>query len=66
MKTTGIVLLILGVLSTLGSFSMVAQGRPTNFAGLSFVVLGAYLMHRAARKKEEQEQKERWSKPKSE
>lgn len=44
MKTTGIVLLIIGILSTLGGIMGAMAGGPPNFAGLTFVVLGAFLM----------------------
>ena len=60
MKTTGIVLLVIGILSTLGGIMGAMAGGPQNFAGLTFVVLGAFLMSRANKKKEEADKKKEW------
>lgn len=60
MKTTGIVLLVIGLLSTLGGIMGAMAGGPPNFAGLTFVVLGAFLMSRANKKKEEADKKKEW------
>ena len=60
MKTTGIVLVVIGCLSTLGAIIAAANGQKANFAGLTFVVLGAFLISRANKKKEEEEKKKRW------
>lgn len=62
MKTTGIVLLIIGLLSTLGAIMGAVAGHQTSFAGLTFVVLGAFLISRANSKKEEEEKKKQWEK----
>jgi uncharacterized membrane protein YbaN (DUF454 family) len=62
MKTAGIILLALGLLSTLGAIIGAANGKSTSFAGLTFVVLGAFLMSRASKKKEEEEKKKEWEK----
>ncbi len=60
MKTAGIVLVVIGALSTLGAIIGAAQGYQTSFAGLTFVVLGAFLISRANNKKEEEEKKRQW------
>lgn len=60
MKTTGIVLTVIGGLSTLGGIIGAASGRPPNFAGLTFVVLGLFLISRANKKKNEEEKKKEW------
>jgi uncharacterized membrane protein YbaN (DUF454 family) len=64
MKTTGIILLIIGGLSTLGGILGTAEGRNPNFAGLTFVVLGLFLISRANKKKEEREEKNQWEQDK--
>ena len=52
MKTTGIVILVIGCISTLGGLiQTIALNRP-NFAGVTFIVLGAFLISRANKKKE--------------
>lgn len=61
MKVAGIILLVLGGLSTLGAIIGAAQGHSTSFAGLTFVVLGAFLLSRANKKKEEEEKKRKWA-----
>lgn len=60
MKTTGIVLAVIGGLSTLGAIIGAANGHQTSFAGLTFVVLGAFLISRSNKKKEEEEKKKQW------
>jgi len=60
MKTTGIILIVIGALSTIGGILGTISGREPNLAGLTFVVLGAYLVHRANQKKEDAESKKRW------
>lgn len=60
MKAAGIILLVLGILSTLGAIIGAAQGHNTSFGGLAFVVLGAFLMSRANKKKEEEANKKQW------
>lgn len=62
MRTTGIVFIVLGGLSVLGAIWAASVGRTTSFGGLSFVVLGAFLVSRANKKKKEQEEKENWKK----
>lgn len=60
MKTTGIVILIIGCLSTLGGIMSTVAGRQANFAGITFIVLGAFLISRANKKKEEADKKKQW------
>jgi len=60
MRTTGIILLVIGILSTLGGFLGVISGRELNLNGLVFVVLGGFLIYRANQKKEEIEKKKQW------
>lgn len=57
MKTTGIVLLVFGALALMGN--MRGRGNPTDT--LFFIVLGAYLIHRANQKKKEKEDKDKWA-----
>jgi len=61
MKIAGIILLVIGGLSTLGAIIGVVQGHSTSFAGLTLVVLGAFLLSRANNKKEEEEKKKKWA-----
>ncbi|MFN1834794.1 hypothetical protein AB2B38_005985 [Balneola sp. MJW-20] len=60
MKTTGIVILVLGILSTLGAIIGAMGGADTTLSGLAFVVLGAFLISRANKKKEEEAAKSEW------
>jgi len=60
MKITGIVILVLGCLSTLGGIMGTVAGQQPNFAGVTFIVLGAFLISRANKKKEEAEKKKQW------
>jgi len=60
MKTTGIVILVIGCISTLGGLiQTIALNRP-NFAGVTFIVLGAFLISRANKKKEAEMKKKQW------
>lgn len=60
MKTTGIVILVIGCISTLGGLiQTIALNRP-NFAGVGFIVLGAYLISRANKRKEADMKKKQW------
>ena len=61
MKIAGIILLVIGILSTLGAFIGAAGGHSTSFGGLVFVVLGAFLLSRANVKKEKEEKKRKWA-----
>lgn len=60
MKTTGIVILVLGCLSTFGGIMGTIAGQKPNFAGVTFIVLGAFLISRANKKKEEADKKKQW------
>lgn len=61
MKTTGIILLVCGILATIGAIGRASQGYSFSFTGLAFAVLGAYLISRANKKKEEEKKKNRWA-----
>lgn len=61
MKSTGIVLLVIGCLSTLGGIMGAIAGYQPNFSGVTFIVLGAFLISRANSKKEETEKKRQWN-----
>ncbi len=61
MKATGIILLVFGLLSTLGAFIGAANGHNTSFTGLAFAVLGAFLISRANKRKKEAEKKKEWN-----
>jgi uncharacterized membrane protein YbaN (DUF454 family) len=61
MKIAGIILLVLGIISTLGAIIGAINGHSTSFAGLAFVVLGAFLLSRANKKKEAEEKKRTWT-----
>ena len=60
MKTTGIVILVIGSLSTLGGIMGTIAGHQPNFAGVTFIFLGAFLISRANKKKEEADKKKQW------
>jgi hypothetical protein len=60
MKTTGIVLLVFGILSTFGGIMRTISGHEANLNGLAFVALGGYLVYRANQKKEEEDKKRNW------
>ena len=57
MKTTGIVIVVLGSISLLGS--MIGGNSATG--PLFWLGLGIYLIHRANQKKQEQKDKDAWS-----
>ncbi len=65
MKVAGIILLVLGILSTLGALIGAVNGHSTSFGGIAFIVLGAFLISRANKKKEEEEKKKEWIEGKS-
>ena len=62
MKTAGIIILVLGCISTLGGIMVAIAGNQPNFAGVTFIVLGTFLISRAKKKKEEDEKKKQWVK----
>lgn len=57
MKVAGWILLVIGILSIIGSFI----GEHPSMGGLFWAVLGAYLIHRANQKKKEEEDKDKWA-----
>ena len=66
MKIAGIILLVIGGMSTLGAMVGAAQGHSVSpVGGLAFVALGAFLLSRANKKKKEAEEKIRWAKGKT-
>lgn len=65
MRIAGIILLVLGIVSTLGAIIGAANGHSTSFGGLAFVVLGAFLISRANKKKEKEEKKRKWAEGKN-
>ncbi|AFU69138.1 hypothetical protein P700755_002361 [Psychroflexus torquis ATCC 700755] len=65
MKIIGIILIIIGAINVITGFA----GLTSNYAdqaissigfGIGFIVLGAYLINRAKKKKEEKEEKDKW------
>ena len=66
MKTTGIIVLIFGIFSTLRGFLWLVANGDENVVGnviglgLAFVVLGIFLINRAKKKKEEEKEKREW------
>jgi hypothetical protein len=60
MKTTGIVILVIGCLSAFGGIMRTIAGHQPNFAGVTFIVLGAFLISRANKNKEEADKKKQW------
>lgn len=59
MKIAGIILIVFGSLSLLGFLFNPTGGASAG--GLLFIVLGAYLVHRAKQKKKEKQEKQNWS-----
>lgn len=57
MKTTGIVILILGLISLLGCII----GGDSTLGPLFWVGLGIFLIHRASSKKKEKKDKDEWN-----
>ena len=53
MKVAGIVLIVWGGLAVLAAINQVMRGFEANFAGLSLIVLGTFLISRAKKKQEE-------------
>jgi multisubunit Na+/H+ antiporter MnhC subunit len=62
MKTTAYILIAIGSLSTIGAFMALARGARTSFIGIGLIVLGAYLLSRAEKKRIEDQNKRDWSK----
>lgn len=61
MRTWGIVLIVFGSLSLLGALLAAANGAVGSGGCIAFIVLGAYLVHRAKQKEEEKNQHDNWS-----
>lgn len=62
MKILGIIFIVLGSLSLLGSLLAVANGATRRIGGgIAFIVLGAYLIHRANQKTHENKEHDDWS-----
>ena len=53
MKVAGIVLIVWGGLAVLAAILQVMRGFEANFAGLSLIVLGTFLISRAKKKQED-------------
>ena len=53
MKVAGIVLIVWGGLAVLAAILQVMRGFEANFAGLSLIVLGTFLISRAKKKQDE-------------
>jgi hypothetical protein len=66
MKIAGIILLVLGIMSTLGAIIGTANGQSISFGGIGFIVLGAFLISRANKKNEDEKKKKEWLEGKSE
>ncbi|MFW6272983.1 MAG: hypothetical protein ACOC2U_04295 [bacterium] len=60
MKVAGIILFVLGIMSTLGAIIGTANGNSVSFGGIGFIVLGAFLISRANKKKKEEQKKKEW------
>ena len=60
MKIAGVILLILGCLLTVVSIIMLIKKDYFNFSGITFIVLGAFLISRSKRKKSEEEKSNKW------
>ncbi len=60
MKILGIIILLFGSLSVIGGLLGAMSGKDPHFGGLAFVILGAYLIHSANKKKEEAIKKKEW------
>ena len=61
MKIIGIILAVIGGLSLIGAIMGAINGYSTNFAGVTFLFLGLFLISRANKKKEEEERKKKWA-----
>lgn len=60
MKTAGIILIVIGGISTIGAIIGASHGQRSSFLGIGLLVLGIYLISRANKKKEEEEKKNKW------
>lgn len=60
MRTTGIILIVIGILNFIIKIMALAHGDNPPKAFLMFIVLGSYLVHRANKKKEKEKKKNNW------
>lgn len=65
MKITGIILIIIGAINVITGFAGLSsdyaeQASSSLGFGIGFIVLGAYLINRAQKKKEEKQRKDKW------
>ena len=60
MKTWGIILVLLGAFTTIVAIVAIVNGHQASFGGVAFLVLGAFLLSRANKKKEEEDKKRKW------
>lgn len=60
MRTWGNVLIVFGSLSLLGALLAAANGAAGSAGGIVFIVLGAYMVHRAKQKEQEKNQQNNW------
>lgn len=65
MKTGGIILLVIGILNLLIAFMALANNATEAFASKlggagMFIVLGAFLIYRAKKRQEEENDKKNW------
>lgn len=56
MKVFGWILVVFGALSAVGALA----GGTSPVGGIFFIVLGAYLLSRAAKKAKEQQERDKW------
>lgn len=61
MRTWGIIFVVFGSLSLLGALLAAINGAAGSGGGIVFIVLGAYLIHRAKQKEDEKNQHDGWS-----
>lgn len=61
MRTWGIIFVVFGSLSLLGALLAAINGAAGSGGGIGFIVLGAYLIHRAKQKENEKNQHDDWS-----
>jgi len=60
MKTTGIVLLIIGILSFAGAVIAAQKGKNIFAGPIAFILVGAYMINRANKNKKEKIEKSKW------
>jgi len=62
MKVTGIILLVMGAFVMLGLIIGASQGHSVSFTGpIIFIVVGAFLISRANKRKQEEKERNEWS-----